>query len=208
MKNKNVIIFLIIAAIVIILLIISSSNFFPSAYEKYYAGDVRHFRGNLIEAEKIPVYPNEEAIKNILLNSEVFKIYIAYFPNETENAYFAASSFEITNKLGIIFRHNLDANVGTFKDTDNSSCLFFYSTNQTRCFKSFPINSTDELFPTFIEPVILLLGPSHANKIAVTVDEEYNYLIILEGKSFEEVDRSYTDLDLAVDKMLLVLMED
>jgi len=205
MKNVGLIIFFIIFGIVTILLILSSSNIFLTAYEKYYAGDVRHFRGNLNEAEKISVYPNEEAIKNVLLNQSVYKIYIAFFPNETENAYYYASSFEITNKLAIIFRYILGENVGTFKDIDESSCLIFYPDKQIRCFKSLPINSTYELVPTYIEPVILLLGPFHANKTAVTVDD---YLIILEGKSFEEADRTYTDLDLAVDKMLLVLMED
>jgi hypothetical protein len=204
MKNIGLIIFFIIFGIVISLLILSSPNLFFTAYEKYYAGDVRHFRANLNEAEKIPVYPNEETIKNVLLNPEVFKIYIAFFPDETENSYYFASSFEVTNKLAIIFRHILGEDVQTFKDVDESSCLVFYPDKQIRCFKSFPINSTDELIPSFVEPVILLLGPSHANKTAVTV---YNFMIILEGKSFEEVDRTYTDLDLAVDKMLLVLMD-
>ena len=66
-----------------------------------------------------------------------------------------------------------------------------------------PINSTDEISPNAQEPVILLLGPSRANKTAVTVD---NYLITVEGKSFQETNRTYTDLDLAVDKLILVLM--
>jgi len=59
------------------------------------------------------------------------------------------------------------------------------------------------IFPTSVEPVILLLGPSQANKTAVTIRDN---LITLEGKDFSEVNRSYTDLDLVVDKMLLVLM--
>lgn len=176
-------------------------------YEKYYAGDIRHFRGNLIEAEKINVYPNESAIKDVLLNPEVYKIYIAFFPNETENSYYYASTFELTNKLGVIFRHKFQGNesIDVVNETDGSQCLIFYSIGKPKCFKSFPINSTDELIPTKVEPVILLLGPSHTNKTTVTV--EHN-LIIAEGKDFSTVNRNYVDLDLSVDKILLVLMED
>ena len=178
-----------------------------SVYEKYYAGGIRHFRGNLIEAEKINVHPNESSIKDVLLGPEVYKIYIAYFPNDTENAYYLASSFELTNKLGIIFRHKFQGNesLDVVEEKDGSQCLMFYSIRKSKCFKPFPINSTDDISPTKVEPVILLLGPSHANKTAVTVE---NNLIIAEGKDFSKVNRNYVDLDLAVDKILLVLMEE
>jgi len=191
----------------LILVLLASGCLGGGVYEKYYAGDIRHFRGNLIEAEKVNVYPNESAIKDVLLNPEVYKIYIAFFPNETENSYYYASSFELTNKLGIIFRHKFQGNesVGIVEEKDESQCFIFYSIGKPKCFKSFPINSTDDLIPTKVEPVILLLGPSHANKTAVTVE---NNLIIAEGKDFSKVNRNYVDLDLSVDKILLVLMED
>jgi len=190
---------------IFVLLVSGCSKLNP--HEKYYAGEVRHFRANLNEAEKISVYPSEESIKNLLLDPKVYKVRIAYFPNETENSYYFASSFEITIKLGIIFRHKFQGNqpVSIFTEDDESSCLLFHLGMSVKCFKSLPINSTDELVSTDVEPVILLLGPSHANQTAVTIE---HHLITLEGKSFEEVDRTYTDLDLSVDKMLLVLMED
>jgi len=198
---KKIIIFSLISVL------LSSACLGGGVYEKYYAGDIRHFRGNLIEAEKINVYPNESNIKDVLLNPEVYKIYIAFFPNETENSYYYASTFELTNKLSIIFRYKFQGNesVGIVEEKDGSQCFIFYSIGRSKCFKSFPINSTDELIPTKVEPVILLLGPSHANKTAVTVE---NNLIIAEGKDFSKVNRNYVDLDLAVDKILLVLMED
>ncbi len=196
---------IIIIAIIFIafIFLINNLEFLKDPYSLYYEGDERHFRANLFEANKTHVYPNENAIKNVLLNPEVFKIYIAYFPNETENANYLASSFEITIKLGIVYRHFYKGETGTFKDEDGSSCMLFFEDEQIRCFKSLPINSTHELVPTPIEPVILLLGPSHANQTAVTVN---NNLIIIEGKDFSQIDRNYNDLDLAVDKMLLVLM--
>jgi hypothetical protein len=194
----------IIAVITIAFVIASQSNLFLTSYQKYYAGGVRNFRGNLDEAAKVPVYPNQMSVIDVLLNPEVYRIQIAFFPNETENSYYFASSFEITNKLTIVFRNILGVDVTTFNTEDGSSCLVFYPAKHIRCFKSVPINSTEELLPTFMEPVILLLGPSHANRTAVSVD---NYLITAEGESFEEIDRKYTDLDLSVDKLILILMD-
>ncbi|MFH1473887.1 MAG: hypothetical protein ABIE55_03250 [Candidatus Aenigmatarchaeota archaeon] len=134
-----------------------------------YAGDRRHFRADLNEANLTHVYPDEGAIKDVLLNPEVYKINIAYFHNETENPFFLADTFEIVNKLTIIYRNLLGTDVETFELNDGSTCLTFYPEKYTRCFNSLLIDSIDELSPTEKEPVILLLGPSHTNKTAVTV---------------------------------------
>jgi len=176
---------------------------FKDPYSLNYAGDVRHFRANLFEANKTVVYPDEDAVKNVLLNPDVYKITIAYIPNETENANYLASSFEITNKLALVYRSYFNEQPSVFKDEDNSSCMLFFQEKQTKCFKSLPINLTGELVSTDVEPVILLLGPSKANQTAVTVKGN---IIILEGKDFSQVNRNYNDLDMVVDKMLLVLM--
>ncbi|MBN2203374.1 MAG: hypothetical protein JW700_04285 [Candidatus Aenigmarchaeota archaeon] len=192
-----------VVALAIVLVFLWNSDIFLTPYQKFYAGDVRNFRGNLNEAAKVPVYPNESSIVNVLMGPDVYRISIAFFPNDNENSFYLADSFEITNKLSIIYRSYLGTNVTTYKDSDGSACLIFYPDKHVRCFKSVPINSTDELIPTSIEPVILLRGPSTANQTAVTVD---NYLITAEGESFDETDRDYTDLDLAVDKLILVLM--
>ncbi|MFH1473273.1 MAG: hypothetical protein ABIE55_00070 [Candidatus Aenigmatarchaeota archaeon] len=195
---------LVIVIIAVLAIVLSDPAFFLTPYQKIYAGGIRNFRADLNEAAKTPVYPNENAIKNVLLNPEVHKIHIAYFSNETENSFYFATSFEIALKIGLVYKNFMGVETQTIDDEDGSTCMIFYPNRQVRCFRSIAINSTDELNPSFTDPVILMLGPSHANQTAVTV---YNFMIILEGKSFEEVDRVYTDLDLAVDKMLLVLME-
>ena len=204
-KNSNnfYLVILLITAAAVILIVAWRSNIFLTPYERYYAGDVRHFRGNLVEAAKVSVNPDELSLINVLLNPEVYRIKIAFFPNDTENSYYFASSFEITNKLSIIFRNILGENVTTFKTEDGSSCLLFPN-NQIRCFISVPINSTEEISPTSSEPTILLLGPSHADATLVSVN---GFLITAEGESFDETDRKYNDLDLAVDKMIIVLMD-
>ncbi len=208
---KNLLkIFIILVAVIFAIVFLISVNLIPinqgpfkDAYSLYYAGDTRHFRANLFEANKTVVYPYEDAIKNVLLNPNVYKIDIAYIPNETENANYLASSFEITNKLGLVYRNYFDEQPSVFKDDDGSSCMLFFQEKKTKCFKSLPINSTDELIPTDVEPAILLLGPSRTNQTGVTVKGN---LITLEGKDFSQVNRNYNDLDLMVDKILLVLM--
>lgn len=206
--ERTLIAFIIIVAVVFAAIFIlnsvpKDSVYFKDSYTLFYEGDDRHFRANLFEANKTPVYPNESAIEDVLLNPDIYKIYIAYIPNDNENSYYLASSFELTIKLGLVYRHYLIEQPSTFKDADNSSCLLFSEASKAICFRSFPINSTSELAPTPAEPVILLRGPSGSTKTAVTVS---NNLITIEGKDFSQVDRNYNDLDLAVDKLLLVLM--
>jgi len=206
--KKSLVIFIALVAIVLAVVFIlnnapKSSTYFKDPYTLFYEGDDRHFRANLYEANKTPVYPNESAIENVLLNPDIYKIYIAYIPNDNENSYYLASSFELTIKLSLVYRHYLPVNVSTFKDPDNSSCLLFQEYERAICFLSFPINSTSELAPTSTEPVILLLGPSQANKTAVNVS---NNIITIEGKDVTQVDRNYNDLDMAVDKVLLYMM--
>jgi len=209
MKNllKIFIIFIAVAFAIIFLVSVNvvpiNEGPFKDTYSLNYAGDVRHFRANLFEANKTVVYPDEVAVKNVLLNQNVYKIDIAYIPNETENANYLALSFEITNKLALVYRSLYGEQPSVFKDDDGSSCMLFFQEKQTKCFKSLPINLTGELVSTDVEPVILLLGPSKANQTAVTVKGN---IIILEGKDFSQVNRNYNDLDLVVDKMLLVLM--
>lgn len=155
-------------------------------YQKTYAGETFHFRADLSEAQKVNVIPDEQAIVDLLLRENIQKINIAFIPNETENAYYGAASFEIGFKLTVVY-HNLF--------------------NKTIEMESLPLNTTDQakLFSSPAEPVILLLGPSQTDQTLVTVSEN---LITLEGKSFDEEERTYNDLDLATDKMILVLMEE
>jgi hypothetical protein len=204
MKNSTmaslVVLFFIVIAIVYFL---SIPQIDSDPYSIYYDGDNRRFRANLFEANNTPVYPSGESIKDLLLSPDVYKIQISYIPSEKENAYYLAMTYEITSKLSLVYRHYFTGQVQTFKDEDGSSCLLFYDDMQTRCFRSVALNSTQEMVPTAVEPAIFLSGPSHANETSVLVEDN---VIILSGRSFDESNRTYTDLDLSVGKMLLVLM--
>ena len=201
--KKSIAIAVLIVVAAAVILIVNNTDLAKDPYTLVYGGEARHFRGNLFEANKTLVYPADEAIPQVLLNPEVYKIQIAYIPNASENPYYLAATFEITNKLGLVYRQSIDETPQMFKDTDGSTCLLFYNTKKTMCFKSLPVNSTDELVPTSVEPIILMLGPSQTNQTRIDV---YSDLISLQGASFNETYRNYNDLDLAVDKMLLVMM--
>ena len=69
------------------------------------------------------------------------------------------------------------------------------------------LNSSEEISGVLDEnPTILLIADS--NQTAVNVDI-FNNLITIEGRDMRqlEINRKYTDLDLATDKLLLTLME-
>lgn len=168
-----------ILLVLIFILAISACVQTKNPKQLEFAGQVINFRADLLEADKINVFPNESVLKEVLLSPDVAKIHIAFIPNETENAFYAADGFELAYKLTIINKFYK----GFVIDVD-----------------SLPINSTSELLATREEPIILL---SVSNQTAVTVKGN---LIVCEGKDLTEVGRDYTDLDLAVDKLLLVLM--
>lgn len=153
-------------------------------YQAEFAGQTLNFRADLSEAAKTKVYPNEQALQNVLSNPNIEKIKIAFIPQQEENGVYGVVSYELAYKLTIINKH-------------------YYQ--QVLPIESLAVNSTNDLMVTEGEPVILLLGPkTGAKQTAVSV---FGSMIILEGKDFSEEQRSYTDLDLAADKLLLVLMD-
>jgi len=178
---------LILMTILIVLIAGCTSS---DPYHKSFAGLNLEFRANLDEAENVTVYPNETILKNILLSDDVKEIGIAYIPNDTENSFYYADSYELAYKLTIINR---------------------YYFNKTKIIDSLPLNFSSNAFDkaSSQRPVILLLGQSQTNITSIEVYPT-SYVIILKGKSFQEAElnRTYTDLDLATDKLLLVLMKE
>lgn len=182
-------------------------------HSKFYAGDYRNFRANIFEARETTIYPNEDVVRNILLNPEVSKVHISYISNKSEDQFYFVSTFEITNKLTIIYRHLFQGarDIDFYQAEDGSTCIAFFSRKLTgalmqKCFKSTPLNTTDQAFElaSETEPVIFLSGPSQSNVTRVVID---GYVIKAEAASFSEVNRTFTDLDLSVAQILLSLME-
>lgn len=164
-------------------------------------------------AKDLLVYPNEGTLRFLLLDQKVEKVYIAYIPNETENKHYFASIIELTLKLSLIYKDNFqgERGVDTYKPDEDTSCLVFYSRKVPnvfveKCFSAIQINSTSEAseIATKETPVILLLGPSQSNETVIDIKE---YVVMAKGADFSEVNRTYTDLDLSVAKIILTLAE-
>jgi hypothetical protein len=141
-----------------------------------------HFRADLDKAAQVPIYPNETVLLKTLNDPEVRKINIAFIPNDEENGYYAADGYELSYKLSLAYK-------AMYGETMTISAL--------------ELNTTPSQ-PPFGELTIWMHGPaSGANQTAVIVD---GGIIDIEGASMNKTDRTYTDLDLAVDKLLLSFM--
>lgn len=173
-------------------------------YQKEFAGEVRNFRANLIEAEKVPVYPSADAIRNIFLGGNVSRISI-YYIEGGENGAYGAAAMEFTIKLGTIYKSYNGGEGYTFGEGNRENCLFFYKTGGSVCFDIEALKNASGISSVKSSednPALVLLGPPFANRTAVAVS---GFTVNAEGKSFNG--RQYTDLDLAVDKILLELMK-
>jgi len=62
------------------------------------------FRGNLREAEKIPVYPSEENLNSILTSKKLKNITIAFKDAGEENYYYSLEAYEIAYKLSLFYK--------------------------------------------------------------------------------------------------------
>jgi hypothetical protein len=177
-----------IILLILLIIFISGCTETYNPFQKEFAGIKLNFRANLDEARNVPVYPNETELRDVLLNNNLDEIKIAYIPygnQSIENSFYLADSFELAYKLTIINK---------------------YYFNNTKNIKSVPVGSISEAFSlsSTNEPVIMLVGPPNSDSTMINIT---SYFIEVQGKSFEEVNRTYTDLDLATDKLLLVLME-
>lgn len=206
MKNymRNIAVLLAVVAIVIISGCVQQLK--PD--QMVFAGEVRNFRADLTEAAKVPVYPAEELLKPIFLG-QIEEIKISYIPSEN-NGFYLVSGFELTNKLVLFYRYYYQGEGGFYivNDTvkNRANCLLFEETEKQICIESVPVQSIEEVQNREDEITLLLLGPeAGANRTAVNIEGR---TIVLEGKDFSEDNRKYTDLDLAVDKLLLVLMKE
>lgn len=120
------------------------------------------FRADLRQANNIPVYPDEEAIRDIIWNPEIQTLTIAYV-NSSDNTIVAANAFEITYKLKLIYLIlNLDVNI----------------TGEE-------VNSYSNLTATSENPIIALIPPIFTSETLVKVEDN---IIYIKAKTYEEFD--------------------
>ncbi len=168
-------------------------------YQLSFANETLNFRANLEKAAKVSVIPDEQSVRNAILSGNVSRIKISYVPGE-QNPFYAAASFEVAYKLVIIFKHYYGTSGYVYEGENGENCLFFEETQKNICILSEPILSEDDIKSAEAERVIFLTA---ANETSVTLKDN---IFFIKGRDFSEKDRKYTDLDLAADRFLLVLM--
>ena len=205
-----------ILATAVIFAAIAGSLFFISSlnpqdrgnpYQMVFGNETRNFRANLIEAEKVPVYPNSGSLRNVFLGNNVSNINI-YYIDGAENGFYGTSGMEFTIKMVLIYKYYRGNEGYSFGEGNRENCLYFYKSGSSVCFNIEALKSAGNISGIKSSPssiAVLLLGPPFSSKTGVTAS---NYTVTVEGKSFDETNRKYTDLDLAVDKLLLVLMKE
>lgn len=162
-----------------------------NGYKLKYAGQDITFRSNLHEASNVTINDANGA-REMLFDLNVEKIYIAYVPsdrtfvsvtgNATYNGLYRVVGMELAGKLGAIWGVNF---------------------RQYAPVEAIDLNSTSEAASLATPQTPVILMDAGASSTEVYVGEN---MISLRGADLDEVGRDYTDLDLAADKLLLVLM--
>lgn len=184
---KKLIIFTLILSIMFISGCVQQQT--VGTYDYNYYGTDLKFNSNLDEAINIPVYPDNETLTKKLFAYNVAGVQFAYYKNDTEAPYYAKSLISFTSKFQKIN-------------------LIRWDYDMSKRITVTMLNSTDQLLNTTVEePAILLLGPAFTNETKIVVDGN---VVKVYGKNLELREgkyAGYTDFDLALDKILLVLME-
>jgi len=183
---KKIIPMMLIVSLVLVSGCIGQAPEPKAVFQKDYFGYTQNFRADPDLANNVLVLPNEDEVGRVLLNGNLTKVRVAFIPNDTENGYILAASFEVTYKLTTAYRE------------------FF---GEALPIEPLQVSSREEAvrYASQSEPVVLILGPSNSNKTAVR--KYSDYVIIAEGADISEVGRKYTDIDLAVDKLVMVVMQ-
>jgi hypothetical protein len=192
--------------LIILLLVIFISACTQNPYKREFYGYTFNFRANLFEAEKVKVFPNENAIKRLLLDENLERVTIALPNVERRAGFYAVAGYEIAYKLTIIYKtiYQGVGSIEVFIAENNYTCMYFDDSEKTICIGKKLFDSLDEISPGENEVAIVLLGEEFADDTYVEVKGRK---IFVKGKSFSEEKRTYTDLDLATAKLLLVLIE-
>jgi len=170
-KKKLVLIALLVVAFILIALFLSEStglywfrNLFTGGQTVYvykYKGELLYFRANLTEALKVPVYPNERAIFDAVMNESVKRINVT-FVNSTDNSLVAVDGYEVSSKLSAIFYLN-----GISKKIKGMEVA------------NYSLKGTEDTL------VIALIPPALANKTEVRLEDR---VIFIYGKTEKEFD--------------------
>ena len=184
----------------------------PEVYKIKFAGLDVNFRADLNNAEKVSLEPGAEAVRQIMFENPVSIVRIAFAPNDDFNGFYRVAGFELATKTILAYKQFIFTDKSFSQQEGDVSCVIFeksfsggVAAQRKICFETVSLNSTEEAFAMANETAPILLMEAGANETKVLVDRN---VVRMTGKDMTESGRKYTDLDLAVDKFLLVLLNE
>lgn len=175
--SRNVKIVLLILSVVILSVIVYQTSPKPIMSWNYH-GRIIHFRADLRAADKVPVYPNEDAIYLDLVHGLAKNVTIVYkYIDEPKsaNAYYPLQIFQIVYNIMPAYEE-----VWKFKPN----------------FNSMEVESYENLPGKIQNPIIAIVPPPYSNETAIRNE---GHVTFLKAKSYE-------DLDLVTTKLLMIAL--
>jgi hypothetical protein len=117
------------------------------------------FREDVTEAYKIPVYPDEEFVYNLLWSRQIENITILFKPITSSNGLYSVEAFELTNKLSLIYSTTPIMKVNILNRTQD---IFF-----KRNFKAQEIEDYNDIKREDGILKIVLVAPEFSNRTTV-----------------------------------------
>ncbi len=192
------------AAILVLVLLVSGcvSSGVQPVKQAYLLGDVRNFRADLTEVPEVPV-SDPDGIIDLFLDPNLTYIKISFMP-DNYTAFYAATGFEVANKLAVAYKflYGRGGAVVLYDDLEKNitNCFYYEATAKKICINAVPVRSPEDVENAETEATILFL-PSNTTEVVLD-----GRTVILRARSFDETERDYTDLDLAADRFLLLIL--
>ena len=168
----------------LIFIVVTISGCIADPYKARIGDRDVQFRSDLNEARRVPIFPDESAARSLLLDPEKLTVGLVYVSNESVNGYYFVDSYEFGFKFTLITKER----IGVAKR--------LVGLNITDISELETIKEENEL-----DAIVFL--EAFSNETSVRVDDDTVYV---RGKDMSQNKRKYTDLDLAVDRLLLALL--
>ena len=184
----------------------------PENYKIKFAGVDVNFRADLNKAEKVLLEPGTGAVKETMFTNPVNLVRVAFVPDDANNGFYSVAGFEIQYKTVLAYKQFIFTDKAISQSEGGLQCVYFekllvgaMGTQRRICFETVILNSTDEAIAMANETAPMILMEAGADETKVSINGN---LIRIMGKDMSQTNRKYTDLDLAADKFLLVLMNE
>lgn len=172
--------------ILLIFLVVAISGCIADPYKARIGDRDVQFRSDLNEARRISIYPDESAARSLLLDPQKLTVGVVYVSNNYSiNGYYFADAWEFEFKFTKIIKERIGVakNLVTLNITDISELETVKEENE-------------------LDAIVFL--EAFSNETSVRIDGD---IVYVRGKDMsQQPRRKYTDLDLAVDRLLLALL--